>query len=61
MPKRIRLRELTTEEKAEIQRLAASRTEPFRLVQRATRAHDLCAMGCQYERLPYYASSLRFL
>ena len=35
MPKRIRLRELTTEERAEIERLAASRTEPFRLVQRA--------------------------
>jgi transposase len=35
MPKRIRLRELTTEERAEIQRLAASRKEPIRLVQRA--------------------------
>ena len=35
MPKRIRLRALTTEEKAEIQRLAASRKEPIRLVQRA--------------------------
>ena len=35
MPKRTRLRELTTEETAEIQRLAASRTEPYRLVQRA--------------------------
>jgi transposase len=32
---RIRLRALTTEEKAEIQRLAASRKEPIRLVQRA--------------------------
>jgi len=35
MPKRIRLRALTTEEKAEIQRLTASRREPIRLVQRA--------------------------
>jgi transposase len=35
MPKRIRLRELTTEEKAEIERLAASRKESIRLVQRA--------------------------
>ena len=35
MPKRIRLRELTTEEAVEIQRLAASRTEAYRLVQRA--------------------------
>jgi len=35
MPKRIRLRALATEEKAEIQRLAASRKEPMRLVQRA--------------------------
>jgi len=35
MPKRIRLRALTTEEKAEIKRRAASRTEPIRLVQRA--------------------------
>ena len=35
MPKRTRLRASTTEEKAEIQRLAASRKEPIRLVQRA--------------------------
>ena len=35
MPKRIRLRALTIDEKAEIQRLAASRKEPIRLVQRA--------------------------
>jgi len=35
MPKRIRLRALTTEEQAEIKRLAASRKEPVRLVQRA--------------------------
>ena len=35
MPKRIRLRRLTTEESAEIRRLAASRKEPLRLVQRA--------------------------
>jgi transposase len=35
MPKRIRLRALTTEEKAETQRLAASRKESIRLVQRA--------------------------
>jgi len=35
MPKRIRLRALTTEEKAEIERLAASRKESIRLVQRA--------------------------
>jgi len=35
MPKRIRLRALATEEKAEIQRLAACRKEPIRLVQRA--------------------------
>ena len=35
MPKRIRLRTLTPEEKAEIQRLVASRKEPIRLVQRA--------------------------
>jgi len=35
MPKRIRLRPVTTDEKAEIQRLAASRKEPIRLVQRA--------------------------
>lgn len=35
MPKRVRLRALTTEERAEIRRLAASRKEPMRLVQRA--------------------------
>ena len=35
MPKRIRLRALTTEEKAEIERLVASRKEPIRRVQRA--------------------------
>ena len=35
MPKRIRLRTLTSEEQAEIQRLAASRKESIRLVQRA--------------------------
>jgi hypothetical protein len=35
MSKRIRLRALTAEEKAEIGRLAASRKEPIRLVQRA--------------------------
>jgi len=35
MPKRIRLRSLTTEEKTEVQRLASSRKEPIRLVQRA--------------------------
>ena len=35
MPKRIRLRALTTAEKAEVQRLVASRKEPIRLVQRA--------------------------
>jgi transposase len=35
MPKRIRLRTLTAEEQAEIQRLAASRKESIRLVQRA--------------------------
>ena len=35
MPKRIRLRALTTDEEAEIHRLAASRKEPIRLVQRA--------------------------
>jgi len=35
MPKRIRLRALTTEEKAKIKRLAASRKEAMRLVQRA--------------------------
>ena len=35
MSKRIRLRWLTTEEKAEVQRLANSRKEPIRLVQRA--------------------------
>jgi len=35
MPKRIKLRSLTSEEKAEIQRLASSRKEPMRLVQRA--------------------------
>jgi transposase len=34
MPKRIRLQALTAEEKAEIRRLAASRKEPMRLVQR---------------------------
>ena len=35
MPQRIRLRTLTTEEEAEIRRLAKSRKEPIRLVQRA--------------------------
>ena len=35
MPKRIHLRTLTAEEKAEIRRLAASRKESVRLVQRA--------------------------
>lgn len=35
MPKRIHLRALTEEEKAEIKRLAASRKESIRLVQRA--------------------------
>jgi transposase len=35
MPKRTRLRTLTAEEKTEIKRLAASRKEPIRLVQRA--------------------------
>jgi transposase len=35
MPKRIELRTLTTEEEAEIRRLAKSRKEPIRLVQRA--------------------------
>ena len=35
MPRRIRLRALTPEEKAEIKRLAASRKESMRLVQRA--------------------------
>lgn len=35
MPKRIKLRALTTEEETEIRRLAASRKEPMRLVQRA--------------------------
>jgi len=35
MAKRVRLRALTTEEQAEIRRLAASRKEPLRLVQRA--------------------------
>jgi transposase len=35
MAKRIRLRTLTAEEEQEIRRLANSRTEPFRLVQRA--------------------------
>lgn len=35
MPKRIRLRTLTAEEEQEIRRLANSRTEPVRLVQRA--------------------------
>ena len=35
MPKRIRLRALTTAEKAEVQRLVASRKEPIGLVQRA--------------------------
>jgi hypothetical protein len=35
MPKRIGLRTLTTEEEAEIRRLANSRKEPMRLVQRA--------------------------
>lgn len=35
MPKRIRLRTLTSEEEQEIKRLARSRKEPVRLVQRA--------------------------
>jgi transposase len=35
MPKRIHLRSLTSDERAEIQRLAVSRKEPIRLVQRA--------------------------
>jgi hypothetical protein len=35
MPKRIHLRPSTPDERAEIQRLAASRKEPIRLVQRA--------------------------
>lgn len=35
MPKRIRLRALTTEEEVEVKHLAASRKEPIRLVQRA--------------------------
>jgi transposase len=35
MPKRIELRTLTTEEEAEIRRLANSRKEPMRMVQRA--------------------------
>jgi len=35
MPKKIRLRSLTTEEAKEIRRLAASRKEPLRIVQRA--------------------------
>ena len=35
MPKRIALRTLTTEEEAEVRRLAKSRKEPMRLVQRA--------------------------
>jgi hypothetical protein len=35
MPKRIALRTLTTEEEAAIRRLAKSRKEPLRLVQRA--------------------------
>ena len=35
MPKRIRLRSLTTDERAEVQRLATSRRESIRLVQRA--------------------------
>ena len=35
MPKRILLRALTTEEKAEIKRLAGSRKQAMRLVQRA--------------------------
>ncbi len=35
MPKRIRVRTLTTEEVAEIKRIANSRKEPIRLVQRA--------------------------
>ena len=36
MPKRIRLRDLTSEEKSEIKRLAHSKTEAARLVQRAS-------------------------
>jgi transposase len=35
MPKRIHLRSLTSDERIEVQRLAASRKEPIRLVQRA--------------------------
>src|SRR5512134_1247137 len=35
MPKRIKLRTLTSEEEQEIRRLARSRKEPIRLVQRA--------------------------
>jgi hypothetical protein len=35
MKKPVKLRTLTTEEVTEIRRLAISRTEPFRLVQRA--------------------------
>jgi len=35
MPKRIHLRTVTAEEEAAIRRLAASRKEPARLVQRA--------------------------
>jgi transposase len=35
MPKRVRLRVLTDDERAEIHRLAVSRKEPLRLVQRA--------------------------
>jgi len=35
MPKRLRLRALTSKEEAEIQRLTVSRKEPIRLVQRA--------------------------
>jgi hypothetical protein len=35
MPKRIRLRTLTSDEEQEIRRLAKSRKEPIRIVQRA--------------------------
>ena len=51
MPKRLRLRALTSKEETEIQRLAVSRKEPIRLVQRARiiaamlEAPDLTATG----------------
>jgi transposase len=41
MPKTIKLRSLTTEEETEIRRLAASRTESHRLVQRAQVIADM--------------------